>query len=127
MTIDKYTLYERYIENPEELDNMLLKILTPDAYRFVFNFLAEKMSELDLFEIKFALAVFYVNRGYPRPNAPLWTDVVDDASSKMPQITKEGVIKIIKYIRREKEIRRREELIKKIARRVDDFFFMKTN
>ncbi|MGQ4833216.1 MAG: hypothetical protein ACP6IS_04880 [Candidatus Asgardarchaeia archaeon] len=120
MSLNKYELFERYIENPEELDRILKKILLPDAYNFVFNFLATKMSDLDLFEVKFAIAVFYVNRGFPKQNAPRWADVVDNYLKSYPKITRDGVIKILSFLKEEK----RKRDIKKFARRVDEFSFI---
>ncbi len=120
MSFDKYSLFERYVENPEELDNMLKKILLPDAFRFIYDFLSSKMSQLDLFEIKFAVAVFYVNRGFPKVNAPKWNDVVDNPAATYPRITERGVIKILSFIQEEKK----KASVKRFARRVDDFNFM---
>jgi len=126
--INKEELLNRYIEEPELLDEMLRQILDKGAYYLVFHKLPIHMDELELFEIKFGLAVFYTMRGFPLPDAPRWSDVVRKYPDGMERITREGAEQIILYIRKKLgEKRRRLERagLRQYARRVDrEFFFM---
>lgn len=115
----KEDLYDRYVENPEELDKMLRRILTSEAIYYVFKELPNKVLEIDLFEYKFGIALYYINRGYPKPDAPKWNECTIMNVTGFERITKQGVLKIIGYIKKLKRLKK----MKATARRVDDGLF----
>ena len=117
---NKEMLYERYIENPEELDGMLRRILTSDAYKYVFKILPKKYSDLDFFEVKFGLALYYINRGFPRADAPAWSSCTTMVGTGFERITYQGVIRIIEYINKLKNKKKR----RLYARHVDEDIFL---
>ena len=114
--IDKEEILNRYIEDPRELDKMLLSILEPEAVELVYEKLPLVLDELELFEVKFALAVYYTFRGFPVPGAPTWEETTRGGVNS--RITLEGAKKIIMFIRKLSRERR-----KRYGRRVDRIFF----
>ncbi|RLG52844.1 MAG: hypothetical protein DRN96_01550 [Thermoproteota archaeon] len=121
--VDLDHLVDRYSEEPWLLDSMLKQILDKEAQELVFEKLPIRLSELDLFEVKFALAVFYTFRGFPAPGAPAWSECTRKAGSR-ELITADGVRRIVAYIRRRKREARREakRVDPSLVRRVDEKF-----
>ncbi len=121
--VDLDHLVSRYSEEPWLLDSMLKQILDREAQRIVFEKLPIRLSELDLFEVKFALAVFYTFRGFPSPGAPSWRECTHRVGGR-EVITANGVKRIIAYIRgRRREVKRKAMRIdSSMVRRVDAKF-----